>query len=70
MKTPTPYTDAFIEELKVKLKDLKLSRVSMARAVGTSKQTANRWFHHLRSPNGEFILKIQAYIKDKISMFL
>lgn len=70
MKTPTPYTDAFLEDLKIKMQDLKLKKASMARAVGTSKQTANRWFHGLRKPNGEFILKIQAWLKTKISIFL
>lgn len=67
MKPPKTYplTDAFIEQLKIKMQETKMKKTSLATLLGISKQYLNFWFQlpRSRNPNGENILRIQEILK-------
>lgn len=65
-----PLTNAFIEQLKVKMKDLRIRQTELASLLGTKKQCVYCWFKLKKAPCSETILKIQELLKTSFQMFL
>lgn len=57
-----------MEDLRIKMELLKIRKTHLASHLGTSKQHVNQWFHGVRKPNGEFVLKIQEWFKTKLNL--
>lgn len=60
---PTPLTDAFIESLKLKMKDTGLKQSELAEFLGKSRQMVQSWWTRKKSPSTESTLKIQSWEK-------
>lgn len=60
-----PLTDAFIERLKIKMKETGMKKTALAKLIGVSKQYLNFYFStpRKRSPNCETTLKILDIFK-------
>lgn len=70
MRQPTPLTDKFLEDLRLKLKDLRIKKNHFAKLLGTSPQVINTYFHNVRKPTGEMVLRMIELIKKGFSIFL
>lgn len=68
---PTPLTDKFLEDLRLKMQELKIKKTKLANYLEMPKQSINRYFHTAKSrkPTGEVILKIQEWIKKGFNIF-
>lgn len=64
-KRESPLTDAFIESLKLKMKDSGLKQTELASFLGKPRQIIQSWWTRKKSPNTESTLKIQAWDKLK-----
>lgn len=66
---PTPLTDQFIENLKVRMQTSSppIRQSSLANFLGASKQKVWSWLTgKTRRPNGEMILKMQVFEKENL----
>lgn len=67
---PTPLTDAFISNLKEKMRSASppIRQKSLANFLGASKQKVWGWLTgKTRKPNGEMILKMQIFEKENLN---